>query len=169
MLNASDIRTSIHTVMALADSDRMDSWILVATGGAYYPSLSDMAAASELRTAILGWIAAGPYPPPGSLEVINRASRSLAVRIAVDQRGTARLEPASTSPLDQALTRVLIAVYEIAAARLWTRLKICGNPDCGRVFFDRSKNRSRRWCEMASCGNRLKARRHRAKKQAART
>jgi predicted RNA-binding Zn ribbon-like protein len=38
------------------------------------------------------------------------------------------------------------------------RLKICGN--CGWLFIDRSKNRSRAWCDMAVCGNRVKAARH---------
>lgn len=38
------------------------------------------------------------------------------------------------------------------------RMKICGN--CGWLFIDRSKNRSRAWCDMAVCGNRVKANRH---------
>ena len=36
--------------------------------------------------------------------------------------------------------------------------RICGN--CGWLFIDRSKNRSRSWCDMAVCGNRVKANRH---------
>lgn len=38
------------------------------------------------------------------------------------------------------------------------RMKICGH--CGWLFVDRSKNRSRAWCDMAVCGNREKAKRH---------
>jgi len=55
----------------------------------------------------------------------------------------------------------LLAEGEIA------RLKICGN--CGWLFIDRSKNRSRTWCDMTVCGNRVKANRHyhRRKKEAA--
>jgi predicted RNA-binding Zn ribbon-like protein len=37
------------------------------------------------------------------------------------------------------------------------RLKICGH--CGWLFIDRSRNRSRMWCDMAVCGNRIKAKR----------
>ncbi|HET9133643.1 MAG TPA: CGNR zinc finger domain-containing protein [Gemmatimonadales bacterium] len=40
-----------------------------------------------------------------------------------------------------------------------TRLKVCDG--CGALFFDRSRNRSRRWCDMGSCGNRAKARAYR--------
>jgi predicted RNA-binding Zn ribbon-like protein len=43
------------------------------------------------------------------------------------------------------------------------RMKICGN--CGWLFLDRSKNRSRNWCDMAVCGNRVKASRHYKRKK----
>jgi len=43
------------------------------------------------------------------------------------------------------------------------RMKICAN--CGWLFIDRSKNRSRTWCDMAVCGNRAKATRHRKRKE----
>ncbi|UCF95833.1 MAG: CGNR zinc finger domain-containing protein [Spirochaetaceae bacterium] len=39
------------------------------------------------------------------------------------------------------------------------RLRVCANPQCGWLFLDSSRNRSRRWCSMDSCGNRAKARR----------
>lgn len=43
------------------------------------------------------------------------------------------------------------------------RLKICGH--CGWLFIDRSKNKSRFWCDMAVCGNRAKAARHYRRKK----
>jgi predicted RNA-binding Zn ribbon-like protein len=41
-----------------------------------------------------------------------------------------------------------------------SRVKVCGNADCLWVFYDRSRNKSRRWCE-ATCGNLMKVRRFR--------
>jgi len=42
------------------------------------------------------------------------------------------------------------------------RIKICENPDCRWIIYDRSKNRTRRWCEgPTGCGNLIKVRRHR--------
>ena len=41
------------------------------------------------------------------------------------------------------------------------RLKKCVNPDCNLLFYDRSKNNSRRWCDMQTCGNRAKQTRFR--------
>lgn len=54
---------------------------------------------------------------------------------------------------------VLGLAYELEAAGDWPRLKVCRNHDnCRWIFFDHSKNRSRVWCDMATCGSRAKAR-----------
>ena len=40
------------------------------------------------------------------------------------------------------------------------RVRQCANPACRFLFLDDSKAGNRRWCSMAACGNRMKARRH---------
>lgn len=40
------------------------------------------------------------------------------------------------------------------------RLRPCANPECRLFLIDHSKPNSARWCSMAVCGNRMKARRH---------
>jgi predicted RNA-binding Zn ribbon-like protein len=47
------------------------------------------------------------------------------------------------------------------------RVRECGGADCRWLFLDTSKNRSRQWCSMQSCGNREKARRHYARNRTA--
>ena len=42
-----------------------------------------------------------------------------------------------------------------------TRIKICKNKDCGWIFYDESKSRTRRWCDHKICGNIMKVRRYR--------
>jgi predicted RNA-binding Zn ribbon-like protein len=44
-----------------------------------------------------------------------------------------------------------------------TRVKRCEGEKCGWLFFDTTKNKSRRWCEMEICGNRAKQKRHGAR------
>jgi predicted RNA-binding Zn ribbon-like protein len=61
---------------------------------------------------------------------------------------------------------IAVAVDAYLALRVrgeWPRLKVCGSPDCRWAFVDGTRNRSRRWCDMAGCGNRAKNRawRHR--------
>ena len=62
------------------------------------------------------------------------------------------------------LERILWPVAQSAAELLTSdeldRVGICAGDGCGWLFFDASKNRSRRWCAMDDCGNRAKARRH---------
>ncbi len=64
----------------------------------------------------------------------------------------------------EALESVLWVVARSAADLLTSELRhavrICGAEDCGWLFLDTSKNHSRRWCNMKSCGNRAKARRY---------
>jgi predicted RNA-binding Zn ribbon-like protein len=44
------------------------------------------------------------------------------------------------------------------------RVRMCEAPDgCGWLFYDETRNGTRRWCSMKDCGNRAKARRHYAK------
>ncbi len=46
-----------------------------------------------------------------------------------------------------------------------SRLKVCDNPDCIRFFYDGTKNHSRRWCSMDTCGNRMKVAAYHARKR----
>ena len=45
---------------------------------------------------------------------------------------------------------------EIIAEGVDARLRQCANPACGLFFCDNSRTRKRRWCSMATCGNRHK-------------
>ena len=66
-----------------------------------------------------------------------------------------------------AFAGLMIPVVDSAADALilgeLERVRRCANPRCARVFFDNTKNGRRRWCDMATCGNRAKAARHRMK------
>ena len=65
---------------------------------------------------------------------------------------------------DEALDRLLWPVVRSAASLLTSEelaaVRECAAANCGWLFLDISRNRSRRWCNMAVCGNRAKARRH---------
>jgi predicted RNA-binding Zn ribbon-like protein len=95
-------------------------------------------------------------------------------RILGRSAGTRRVEPRSDGGFVRNFVTVgdvyaglLIPVIESAADALVNgeleRVRRCADPRCSRVFFDGSRNGKRRWCEMATCGNRAKAARHRRK------
>jgi predicted RNA-binding Zn ribbon-like protein len=62
--------------------------------------------------------------------------------------------------LEQMLWPVVRSAAELLASDELNRVGICAGDGCGWLFFDTSKNRSRRWCAMDDCGTRAKARRH---------
>jgi predicted RNA-binding Zn ribbon-like protein len=62
--------------------------------------------------------------------------------------------------LDDLLWPVVWSAAELLTSDELPRVRECANDPCGWLFLDMSKNRSRRWCDMRDCGNRVKARRH---------
>jgi predicted RNA-binding Zn ribbon-like protein len=125
--------------------------------------------------------------PPGSpgrqhLTQLRRLREAVRALAAGDRRAYARRTPVALSKL-----RFHIVDDEIVAAqRGWDgfvadltltlssardlagRLKTCANPDCRWLYADGSKNRSRRWCERQTCGNRANVRRWRKRSRARR-
>jgi predicted RNA-binding Zn ribbon-like protein len=52
---------------------------------------------------------------------------------------------------------------ELVTSSSWGRMRCCRDDSCRWVFLDLSKNQSRSWCDMAVCGNRIKARRYQSR------
>jgi predicted RNA-binding Zn ribbon-like protein len=73
------------------------------------------------------------------------------------------LEPARRN-VDGALADLIGVVYTAMADGTWSRLKACRREVCHWLFYDRSRNRSAVWCQMAVCGNRTKTRAYRARR-----
>lgn len=81
-----------------------------------------------------------------------------------------RIETEWTSAADglrQVLFAVLTSAAELLASHRLGRIRECASADCTWLFVDESRNRSRRWCDMSACGNRMKARRHYQRARAA--
>ena len=64
-----------------------------------------------------------------------------------------------------AVGRVLAIAFLAELDGSWSRFKGCSSPTCRAVFWDRSKNRSGRWCTMKDCGNRAKVRAYRERER----
>ena len=125
---------------------------------------ADLKHAIALREAIRGMIAANSGIPiyPVDVATLNHAATASGLHMRFGTDGKPRLEPAATGAVG-AMGRLVATLYSAMEDEDWTRLKLCGSQSCRWVFFDRSKNHSSRWCTMASCGNREKARRFRSR------
>jgi predicted RNA-binding Zn ribbon-like protein len=68
--------------------------------------------------------------------------------------------------LDRVLWPIAKSASDLLISGDLTRLRECESPDgCGWLFLDTSRNRSRRWCDMRDCGNRVKVRRYYQRKR----
>lgn len=66
------------------------------------------------------------------------------------------------------IASLLAVVYEAQVRGTWGRLRACRKPSCRFAYYDHTKNGSRAWCSMASCGNQAKAQRRRERARSAR-
>jgi predicted RNA-binding Zn ribbon-like protein len=125
----------------------------------------------SLREALRGLLlvhngAAEPGPDAQELNGLV-TSAALGVRFRAD--GRPALEPAAgDSPAERVVARLLAEVIWAEAEGKWERLKACRNEGCRWAFYDASKNRSGRWCNMDICGARHKMRTYRERKSGAR-
>ncbi len=99
------------------------------------------------------------------------AAVSILTHVAADARLVPRLTGEVTVALEPlapgvagALGRLISVVFTSMLNGTWARLKACHNGTCQWAFYDRSKNRSGRWCAMGVCGNRIKARVYRLRR-----
>jgi predicted RNA-binding Zn ribbon-like protein len=121
-----------------------------------------LSVAHGLREAIYATfsaIAAGAPPPVSAARRVLRAYGQAAAHGALaDGPDGPRLNWSLTSNPGAVLHPIAFAAGELLLARDRPPIKAC--PGCGWLFLDRSRNGSRRWCDMQVCGSRDKMRRY---------
>jgi len=114
---------------------------------------------------VLTAVAGDEAPPSGAMTRLNDRVAEAGGHLRLVGQGDRDYRLAFEPGVREALRFPLLAVARSAAELLTSpeaeRLKLCDAHDCGWLFVDASRNRSRRWCEMAECGNRAKVRRFR--------
>ena len=63
------------------------------------------------------------------------------------------------------IASLLATVYESLLKGTWSRLRACRKSTCRFAYYDHTKNASRAWCSMATCGNQAKAQRRRQRER----
>jgi predicted RNA-binding Zn ribbon-like protein len=105
-------------------------------------------------------------PRGNDLELLNRelATARDHLRLARGEEGNFVWKWNETKDaLDPVLWRVAHSAAEMLTTSDLTRLRQCGGDNCGWLFEDTSRNRSRQWCDMQDCGNLAKVRRFRSR------
>ena len=113
-------------------------------------------------------IAEHRVPSGGALEVVNRALRARQIiELVASPDGCSVDHRHVGDPVDDALARLAEPLVTELTAGHPERIRICASDTCEWVFYDTSRTGRRRWCDMATCGNRAKAARHRARAKGA--
>jgi predicted RNA-binding Zn ribbon-like protein len=162
-----DLRTDI-----LAHADEAQAW-LADTGlrDLGQPGLTaDLELARAFRESLRAMIARNTGGPPlteAELRPLEQVTSEAAPRLEVTAECQVELEcteDEDAQRLVDGLAGLLLTIRDAQADGSWDRMKLCGNPDCLWAFYDRSHSRQGAWCDMASCGNRLKNRSLRARR-----
>lgn len=130
---------------------------------------SDLAMVRGVREALRALLvrnAGGPEPREADLAALQTVAEGGTARAVFDADGQVRLFAAGES-LQQRLVELLLVMHDAQRDGSWTRLKACANEECRWAFYDKCRNRGGTWCDMSSCGNKLKNREFRARKRAA--
>ena len=126
-----------------------------------------LARAVELREALYAVVAAldaKRSPSPAVLETIagDVAAAYTTGRLVLHD-GRLHWVSGGEDDLDRVLLEVARTIGRLVTSSRLAKVRLCAAADCGWLFLDDTKNRSRRWCDMKLCGNREKLRRFRAR------
>lgn len=139
--------------------------------GSGLPGVSERRALRALRGVLrrsTEALLAGGALPGRELAAINRALASSPSVRRLERHGQGELglvAAPTASGMPAVLAAVAASFAEMLAGGGAGRIRVCANPDCRWVFYDSSRNRSRRWCEAAVCGSLIKVRRFRARQR----
>ena len=115
--------------------------------------------ARELREAIHAVATAaavGRDLPKPAVRIINDCSIEGRAAAILTADGNRLWRLSSPSRVEDALGVIAADAISIIAGERDGRLALCASPTCQAAFFDTSQSRTRRWCDMNTCGNRQK-------------
>lgn len=132
------------------------------------PSESDRRALAALRTLLRRLVTALAEGGDAGGDVARLGpyvERAPLRRRLVTHAGAVRVEYGPVRrDWDWVLAEIAASFVALLAGDGRDRIKVCANDECGWAFYDESRNRRRRWCDMRICGNVDKVRRFRARR-----
>jgi predicted RNA-binding Zn ribbon-like protein len=126
-----------------------------------------LATAIELRTLVRDYLQCDPLERSrnkDAVRALNRTLKLFPLVVAAGENGGMVLRTAREDAL-AGLSPIVAELYDGSRNGTLDRLKTCASDECRRVFFDRSKPSTRRWCMSSLCGNRMKTRSYRERQR----
>jgi predicted RNA-binding Zn ribbon-like protein len=143
------------------------AWIVEHGGSGDPPHPREIEALRDLREALRTDLVghATGIPESRTWPTVATLLGGTGLKIAMGPAGDMRLVALGGSAADALRGNLAAAIYDALRDGSWRRLKACRKHTCLYAFYDRSKNASGTWCNMAVCGNRAKAERRRARER----
>jgi predicted RNA-binding Zn ribbon-like protein len=155
----------------LLDRGVVHRWRVIAnrpTGAAADDALGRIRSVRGALREVSDAVVHGRPADPAALAEVNRALQARErIELVPATDGVSIGHSHVGDPIDDALARLAEPLVDEIRAGNADRIRICDNDTCRWIFYDESRAGRRRWCDMASCGNRAKAARHRARVKAA--
>lgn len=125
--------------------------------------------ALRLREALRAYLQCEPAERRRNRDVLGALDDALApFPLRVEARaGRGAILSAAREDALAGLSAIAIELHDATLVGTLDRLKMCAAEECRRVFFDRSKPSTRRWCMSNLCGNRMKTRAYRERQREA--
>ncbi|MGW6023390.1 CGNR zinc finger domain-containing protein [Streptomyces sp. NPDC055099] len=147
---------------------RLVDWLAVSGLAVDSCTTTQLELARKLRESIhvAATAAATQAPlPTAAVKVINDCSVQGRAAAVLTPEGERRWQLSSASCVEDALSVIAADAISIIAGERDGKLALCASPTCQAAFFDTSQSRTRRWCDMNTCGNRQKKARFHAKER----
>lgn len=147
--------------------DDLERWLGLLVGTPVTAAADDVVEVRQVRDVISRLaraLAAGEAWVPADVERLNAAAAGTPAAEELRGPGDAVRPPTTARAALATLAREAVSLLGGALAD--GRIRVCGAPDCGLLFVDRSRPGRRRWCSMERCGNRRKTREYRGRAKA---
>ncbi|MEW2812045.1 CGNR zinc finger domain-containing protein [Streptomyces massasporeus] len=147
---------------------RLADWLAVSGLAVESCTTAQLELARELRESIHAVLTAAASQedlPASAVQVINDRSAQGRAAAVLTPEGNRQWRLSSASCVEDALGVIAADAISIVAGERDGKLALCASPTCRAAFFDTSQSRSRKWCEMNTCGNRQKKARFNANKR----
>jgi predicted RNA-binding Zn ribbon-like protein len=148
VLNSTPVIDGVATD-SFADAARARAWLTEAGGAGTDAELRHLVEARGLLQAVVR----GQRPADALAPVLADAARVPEVR-------DGQIAWTLSAPPERDLAVRIVLAWDALAKAGPGRLRPCANEECRLFLVDRTKAGTARWCSMATCGNRMKARRH---------
>lgn len=147
------------SVERIPTPQRLVDWLAVSGLAVESCSAAQLERARELRESIHAAATAAALHealPASAVDVINDRSVQGRAAAILTPEGDRRWRLGSSSRVEDALSVIAADAIGIISGERDGKLALCASPTCQAAFFDTSQSRTRRWCDMNTCGNRQK-------------